>query len=244
MIELKPHESLEDLQCDGLMLIQSDEEYRFTTDAVLLANFCRDMTGKFCVEFGSGSGVISILLAHKKHPEHILAMEIQPQLCDMASRSVAYNNLKNVTVVCCDLKNAAEYLSRSVDAVVCNPPYRKVGSGEMQQNDRIAICRHEIKATLSDIVQSASKILNNRGSLYMVHQAGRLCEIVTVCAEYDIAVKEILPVCPRQGKPPNLVLIRGVKKGRSDCVLHAPMYVCDERGEYTPQAKAWYGTCL
>lgn len=242
MEKLKPNEKLEDLQCDGLVLIQSSEEYRFTTDAVLLANFCRDMTGKFCVEFGTGSGVISILLAHKKHPKQIVAMEIQPQLCDMANRSVVCNNLQNViSVVCCDLKDAQKHLSQSVDVVVCNPPYRKVGSGEMQQNDKIAICRHEIKTTLSDIVSSASKVLNNRGNFYMVHQANRLCEIVTLCANFGIAVKEILPVCPRPDKQPNLVLIRGVKKGESDCVLHAPMFVCDENGNYTPQAKAWYG---
>jgi tRNA1(Val) A37 N6-methylase TrmN6 len=38
-----------------------------------------------------------------------------------------------------------------------------------------------------------------------------------------------------------LVLIRGVKGGESDCILHAPMYITDEKGNYTPQAKAYYG---
>ena len=241
MIVLKPNEKLEDLQCGGLMLIQSADEYRFTTDAVLLANFCRDMTGKFCVEFGAGSGVISLLLAMKKHPKQIFALEIQPQLADMASRSVAYNNLQDViSVCCCDLKNASDVLPRLADVVVCNPPYRKVGSGEMQLAQNLAVCRHEIKATLSDVIASASKILNNKGNFYLVHQANRLCEIVTLCAQNNVAVKEILPVCARVGKQPNLVLVRGVKCGESDCVLHAPMFVCDEKGNYTPQAKAWY----
>ncbi len=240
-ITLKSDEKLEDLQCGGLMLIQSENEYRFTTDAVLLANFCRDMSGKFCVEFGTGSGVISLLLAQKKHPKQIVAVEIQPQLADMANRSVQYNNLQNtISVCCCDLKNASTRLSQLADVVVCNPPYRKVGSGERQVEDKIAICRHEIKATLSDIVLSASKILNNRGSFYLVHQANRLCEIVTLCARNNIAVKEILPVSPRLGKQPNLVLVRGVKCGESDCVLREPLYICDENGQYTPQAKAWY----
>lgn len=66
---LKHDEVVEDLCCDGLSLIQSRNEYRFTTDAVLLANFCRDMTGKTCVEFGTGSGIIAILVAHKKTPK-------------------------------------------------------------------------------------------------------------------------------------------------------------------------------
>ena len=240
-VELKANEKIEDLQCDGLQLIQSSNEYRFTTDAVLLANFCKNMQGKLCVEFGAGSGVISLLLAKKKCPRRIVAIEIQPQLVDMMQRSVQLNGLCDVIeVVNGDLKNAHLY-ARDVDAVVCNPPYRRVGSGEMQLDQNLAICRHEIQATLADVIVSAAKVLNNRGSLYLVHQAERLVEIVELCNEYNIAVKEILPVCPRPNTPPNLVLIRGVKAGNPDCKLHAPMYVTDEQGNYTPQAKAWYG---
>ena len=241
-VELKANEKIEDLQCDGLQLIQSSEEYRFTTDAVLLANFCKNMQGKLCVEFGAGSGVISLLLAKKKVPRHIVAVEIQPQLADMMNRSVHLNGLQEtIEVVCDDLKNAHLH-TRDADVVVCNPPYRRVGSGEMQQGENLAICRHEIKATLNDVIASASKVLNNRGSFYLVHQAERLVEIVTLCSKHKIAVKEILPVCPRPNTQPNLVLIRGVKAGEPDCKLHAPMYITDEQGNYTPQAKAWYGT--
>ena len=240
-VELKPNEKIEDLQCDGLQLIQSSEQYRFTTDAVLLANFCKNMQGKTCVEFGAGSGVISILLAKKKRPRRIVAFEIQPQLAEMMGRSVQLNDLNGVIeTICDDLKNAHTYV-RDVDAVVCNPPYRRVGSGEMQLDEHLAICRHEIKCTLADVIASAGQVLNNRGSLYLVHQAERLVEIVSLCSAYNIAVKEILPVCPRPNSQPNLVLTRGVKAGEMDCKLHAPMYVMDEHGEYTPQAKAWYG---
>ena len=244
-VNLKPNEKIEDLQCDGLQLIQSSTEYRFTTDAVLLANFCKDMRGKQCVEFGAGSGVISLLLAKKKHPRSIVAFEIQPQLCDMMQRSVNLNDLQGlITIHNCDLKDAHKFV-KDVDVVVCNPPYRKLGSGEQQLNENIAICRHEIKATLKDVVQSASKVLNNRGNFYLVHQADRICEIVTLCRDNGIAVKEILPVCPAPGKQPNLVLVRGVKAGEPDCKLHAPMYITDEQGNYTPQAKAWYGdSCI
>ena len=240
-VELKPDEKIEDLQCDGLQLIQSSNEYRFTTDAVLLANFVSPMQGKLCVEFGAGSGVISLLLAKKKRPRRIVAVEIQPQLAEMMQRSVQLNDLQEVIeVVCDDLKNAHLHV-KDADVVVCNPPYRRVGSGEMQLRQNLAICRHEVKATLSDVVESASKVLNNRGSFYLVHQAERLAEIVTICSKYNIAVKEILPVCPSPDKQPNLVIIRGVKAGNADCKLYAPMHICDEVGNYTPQAKAWYG---
>lgn len=225
-VKLKQNEKLEDLQYNGLAIIQSGDEYRFTTDAVLLANFCRDMKGKLCVEFCAGSGVISILVAAKKHPARVVAIELQPNLADMARRSVAYNGMEDViTVVRDDVLNAASYLDKPTDVVVCNPPYRRLGSGEQQLAENIALCRHEIAITLKQVIEAAAKILNNRGTFYLVHQAERIAEIVTLCVNCSLAVKEIVPVCPRQGKEPNLVLIRAVKCGGADCKLRLPIYV-------------------
>lgn len=225
-IQLKPNEKLEDLQYNGLCIIQSEDEYRFTTDAVLLANFCNDMKGKLCVEFCAGSGVISILVAAKKHPAKVLAIELQQSLADMARRSVTYNNLQDVIeVVCDDVKNAANLIPKPADVVVCNPPYRKLGSGEKQLAENIALCRHEIAITLEQVVTCASKTLNNRGTFYLVHQAERIAEIVSLCVNNQLAVKEIVPVCPRQGREPNLVLVRAVKCGGADCKLRLPIYI-------------------
>ena len=138
-VKLKANEKLEDLQYNGLQIIQSDDEYRFTTDAVLLANFCGDMKGKLCVEFCAGSGVISILVAAKKQPKQVVAIELQPQLADMARRSVEYNSMQDVIEVVCDnVLNASNHIAKPADVVVCNPPYIKVGSGERQISQNLA----------------------------------------------------------------------------------------------------------
>lgn len=225
-VMLKPNEKTEDLQYNGLRIIQSDGEYRFTTDAVLLANFCKEMKGKLCVEFCAGSGVISILVAAKKQPKRVVAIELQPQLADMARRSVLLNGMQDVIdVVCADIKDACKLTDKPADVVVCNPPYRKLGSGERQLAPNIALCRHEIAVTLQDVIVSASKTLNNRGTFYLVHQAERIAEIVSLCSENQLAVKEIVPVCAKKGKEPNLVLVRAVKCGGADCKLRLPVYV-------------------
>lgn len=225
-IVLKPNEKLEDLQYNGLQIIQSDNEYRFTTDAVLLANFTGEMKGKLCVEFCAGSGVISILVAAKKRPARVVAIELQPQLADMAKRSVEYNGLDDVIdVICDDVLNSPNLIDHPADVVVCNPPYRKLGSGETQLAQNLALCRHEIAITLEQVIATASKVLNNRGTFYLVHQAERTAEIVALCSQNKLAVKEIVPVCPRKGKEPNLVLVRAVKCGGADCKLRLPLYI-------------------
>ncbi len=239
---LEKDEKLEDLQCDGLQLIQSENESRFTTDAVLLANFVGELKGKTMVEFCAGSGVISILVAHKKHAKKIYAVELQPQLASLAGRNVQLNGLSDtIEVLNADLADMPKTLGGVADAVVCNPPYRKVGSGERQEQLNFAICRHEIATNMQQICYSASKVLNNKGSFYVVYQSARIAELIAELSAVGIATKEILPVCPRPDAEPVLVLVRGVKGGKSDCVLHKPMCILDENGRYSPEAKAYYG---
>lgn len=234
-------EQIESLEVNGLQIIQSKTQYRFTTDAVLLANFVSNAKGKTCADLGTGSGIIAILLAGKKLASKVDAVELQPQLADMASRSVQINNLQQiVTVINEDMRQFANNNKGKYDIVVCNPPYRKVGSGERQLATHLAICRHEVAITLDEVIKSASLLLNNKGSFYIVHQSQRLAELCYLANKYKLEVKEILPVCSRQNTNPNLVLARMVKGGNVDCILHSPLVLYTQSGEYTQQALKYY----
>lgn len=149
---LKENERIEDLQYKGIKIIQSENGYRFTTDAVLLANFVRGAKGKKVVDIGCGSGIVSILIAAKQQPSLVVGVEIQPEVADMAARSVEMNGLSDtVTVVCSDVREWAKGTDGTYDVVVVNPPYRKVGSGFSQEADTLAISRHEVTLTLEDV---------------------------------------------------------------------------------------------
>jgi len=218
-VELKPNERIEDLQSDGLVIIQSANEYRFTSDAVLLANFVQAARADVVVDFGAGGGVIAILLANKQKPKKIYAVEIQPQLADMASRSVRVNGLESVIeVVNCDIKG----FSRRADVVACNPPYRKAGSGQTQEKENLRICRHEEKVTLDEIVECAARVLKHRGKLYLVHKAGRTAEIFASFARHGIEPKLIQPIC-RRGQAADVVLLCGIKGAAPDLKWLPPL---------------------
>ena len=72
------------------------------------------------------------------------------------------------------------------DVVTCNPPFFKIGDNQINPNDRKAIARHEVLATLDDIVKESSLLLNSKGRLAMVHRPDRLVEILDV-------INEVLP---------------------------------------------------
>ena len=104
-------------------------------------------------------------------------------------------------------------LPKPVDVVLCNPPYFKVDNkSKINEKREIAISRHEIEATLDDIVSKASELLKDKGRLYMVHLASRSAELVSVCSKNKLEVKRMKFIF-NGDKEAYLVLIEAVKNG-------------------------------
>ena len=87
MVELRPDERLDDLQCGGYRLIQRPGGFCFGTDAVLLAHFAAPRKKERAADLGCGNGIISILLAAHRPDISIEAVEIQSDVAEMAARS-------------------------------------------------------------------------------------------------------------------------------------------------------------
>ena len=86
-------ERLDDLQCNGLYLIQDPDKFCFGIDAVLLSNFVKVKKNGHVVDLCTGSGIVPILLSAKTGAKKITGIEIQSDIADMARRSVSYNKL-------------------------------------------------------------------------------------------------------------------------------------------------------
>ena len=108
---LNDSERLDDLQLDGLKIIQDKNKYNFTSDSALLANFVSAKKNDNCVEIGCGSGVISILVNHKCNPKKIYAFEIQKSMAELAKRNIELNNLnEKIEVINAPIQEFENYL--------------------------------------------------------------------------------------------------------------------------------------
>ena len=67
-----------DVVNDDLTLIQRTAGLNFGTDALLLAAYVQKCEGFRAIEFGGGSGIVSLLLATRKKVGTIECVEIQP----------------------------------------------------------------------------------------------------------------------------------------------------------------------
>ena len=240
---LLENERIDDLQRNGLKIIQKTDGFCFGMDAVLLSGFAHVKRGEKVLDMGTGTGIIPLLLSAKTRGEHFTALEIQKEIAEMAARSVAMNHLEDkIEIVNGDIKEASRIFGgASFDVVTTNPPYMNDAHGLKNPTEVKAISRHEVLCTLDDVVREGAKVLKSGGRMYMVHRPHRLIEIITVMKQYKMEPKRMCMVHPFKDKEANMVLIEAVKGGGSWLKMEAPIIVYKEPGVYTDEIYSIYG---
>lgn len=237
---LKGDERLDYLLAEDLRIIQSPSVFAFSLDAVLLSKFVYVPIQKGnIIDLCSGNGVIPLFLSTRTKG-NITGVEIQERLYDMATRSVQYNLLADrIKMIHGDIKEAPQSLGYGkFDVVTCNPPYFLTPSQEeINENEHLAIARHEILCTLEDAIKASSQLVKIGGKVAFVHRPGRLMDILSLMRKYKLEPKRIQFVYPKQGKEANTLLIEAIKNGNPDLKILPPLFVYNEDNEYTNELK-------
>ena len=204
---------LDDLLIDGIKIYQDDELYRFTSDAVILSKFASFKKGDVVADFCSGSGIVGLhFYALNKQVKSVDLVEIQPELAALSQKTIDYNNLNQTfTVINKPIQELLSDYNGKYSLILCNPPYKKAGSGEINGNVKIAMCRHEITVTQEEIVEVAAKKLRHGGRLCMCQRTERFTDLVCKMASVGLSPTKIQMVVTKQGGAPYLFLIEAVK---------------------------------
>ncbi|GJM74243.1 methyltransferase [Paenibacillus macerans] len=230
------NERVDDLLTHDLRIIQSDEVFSFSMDAVLLARFAAVPKYGKVLDLCSGNGVIPLLLSTRTKAA-IEGIEIQPRVADMARRSVEMNGLtERIFIREGDLRELVKITGHGVyDAVTVNPPYMPLTGGDLKLNKHQAIARHEIHCSLEDVAVAAMRLVRPGGKVSMVHKPQRLAEIITVLRQHRMEPKLVRFVHPRAGAEANMVLIEALRDGKPDVRILPPLIVYGEDGQYCPE---------
>ena len=225
-----------------IRITQDRTGYRFSIDAVLLAYFADPQSGDKVLDLGTGCGIIPLILAYRQPHIAIYGVEVQTALAELAVCNVRENQLEDrITVYCNDMKLLRPAMTAGpVDLVVCNPPFRRQGSGRINPDTQRAVARHEIKANLSDIIQTSHRMLRKAGRLVLIYTAGRLTDILSRMRTDGIEPKFIRMIHSRQDTEAALILIEGVKGGRPDLKIAPPLIIYDKKTDYTDEVEAMF----
>lgn len=221
------------------------QAHSFGTDAVLLADFANPSKKSVCCDLGSGCGIIPLLWC-KKETGKITAVEIQPLGTKQTEAAIEFNSLQNrLTAVNSDLKDLKGKVPFGFfDVVTMNPPYKASGAGIESSGNADKIARHETMCSLSDICESAKKLLNFGGRFCMCIRPERMAEMICEMHAAGIEPKRMKLVSKCPGKAPWLVLVEGRRGGKPGITVEPELFVHSADGSYSDEMKKIYGDYL
>lgn len=227
----------------ALEIFQDTDGFNFSIDTMLLADFVTiPIRTKQICDLCSGNAPIPLYLSLRTNAK-IIGVEIQENSYNLAIQSIEVNHLEDqIEMMNDNLIGISSKIGKNCfEVVTCNPPFFKVGDNQINPNDKKAIARHEVYASLEDIVKEAASLLNTKGRFAMVHRPDRLLEILNVFQKYHIEPKRLRFVFPKLGSSCNHILIEGIKDGSfGGLVVLPPLIVYDENQKWTKEVLRIY----
>lgn len=172
---------------------QPADGYRFAVDSLLLAWFVLDRRGHGRtgqgLELGGGCGVVSATVLAGGGVSAADLVELQEVHHIAAKETARLNGLEDV--MRCHHRDfrllESANLSRRPDAIYANPPFYPVDAGRTPPVHTKAMARHEVSATMEDVLETSARLLPSRGRLYLTYPAHRLGELLCKLPKWRFA---------------------------------------------------------
>lgn len=219
--------------------IYVSEAHIFTSDAIILASFCAPRHKDKCCDLGTGNGIIPLLWYRDFKPSEITGVELSESAVELFTKTLAENNLSDkIRLFHSDLRAIKGVLPNEYyDIVSINPPYKKLGTGIVNEGEDYKNARHEFTCTLDDCAKAASQLLKFGGRFCICQRPERLPDIFEAMRKFKIEPKSMREVIQRPGKEPSLVLVEGKKGSAPGFRISAPLILEDDNGDYTEESK-------
>ena len=228
---------------DGKLHIkQALSGYRFSLDAVILAWYARPRADKSVLDLGTGCGIIPLIMTYRNPGIAVFGVEIQQDLAELAIANVGANRMQDrITVLRQDMRDLKpDMIGGPVDLVVCNPPYRKPDSGRINPDSQRAIARHELKASLADVLQAVRRMLRTAGRFVTIYTTERVVDLFCQMRAAGVEPKFMRLIHSRLDTEAKLILVDGVKGARSGTRVGPPLIIYDTNGEYSKEVQQMF----
>lgn len=201
---------------------------RFGTDALLLADFANNVVRKgTCIDLGTGSGVIPLLMLASGCKADFVGLELQKEYAEIAEKNAQTNGFSErfrvINADANDFKTIFE--SGRADYCITNPPYMRGDCGKSNDSLPLAIARREVSGGIELFCKTASWALKSGGTFFAVYRPDRLVTLLCAMRENRIEPKKVRFVVPSLGKKPSLVLVEGKKDGNEGISVEPDLYI-------------------
>ena len=225
---------------DRLVVRQPSKGYRAGIDAVLLAAIVGEDTDTV-LDIGAGVGTVGLCVAARLPKAHVVLVEREAQLVELASDNIAANGLSaRVTVVQADISQplSAEAATRlkpdSFAHVLANPPFHDEGRGTASGVAIKAASHAMPEDALDDWARFMARMTKPSGRATMIHKAEALPRILNAF-ENRFGGIIVLPIHARDGEPAIRVIVQGIKASRAPLVLKPGVILHGQGQAFRPE---------
>lgn len=162
---------------------QSKDVFRVGTDGVLLGALADVEKASEVLEIGTGTGLISLMLAQRNDQAVFLGLDINEDAVQLTKTNFEHSpfhaRLKNIHQ---DLKNFET--EKKFDLIVSNPPYFEESGSE---KDKLA--RQTVELNFKQLIAASAKLLAVHGILSVIIPAGAGDDFIKTALENTLFLK-------------------------------------------------------
>lgn len=144
-----------------------------------------------CLDVGTGTGLLSLMLAQKIPVIKIDAVEIEENACEQAKENFGNSHWNDrLNIFHADIKNFPS--KKKYDLIICNPPFYENELRSNEKNKNIA--KHDQGLILKDLIEVVKTHLAVTGSFAVLLPFYRLKYFEELARENELFLKEKLLV--------------------------------------------------
>ena len=209
---------------------QSDSAMKVGTDAMLLGSLVDSKGKKTALDVGSGTGVLSLMLAQKNIDLLIDSVEID----ELASKECQFNFVESKWNDRLSVWNTDFLLlpkMRHYDLIISNPPY--YSSTNVSKDTRVAIAKHVCSLPVEEFVKKVLSLLKVGGHFWVIIPTSEVGKWWFYGELNGFRIKEKISIKGKQNKESN----RSVLCFDKETVLTKEQHfvVRNEDGTYTEE---------
>jgi FkbM family methyltransferase len=228
----------------GLQILQPKAGYRAGIDAVLLAAAAPTVAAALVLDVGAGVGVVGLAVARRLADAHVVLVERDCALAELARANIARNGLgdrvraieADVSRPLGELRELAPQAER-FDLVLANPPYHALGRGTAARESMKAAAHAMPAGDLDRWARFLAAMARPGGSVTVIHRADALGDILAALTGRFGGVV-VFPLYPREGEPASRVLIQATKGSRAPLELRRGLVLHDADNRFRPEVDA------
>ena len=186
---------------------QSPNVFRVGTDGVLLGALASVANCSKVLEVGTGTGLISLMIAQRNANAEIVALEINAE-----AETLAAENFKNspfserLKTVHQDFKLFDT--EEKFDLIISNPPYF-----EKNPSEKDILARQQTELSFQNLISKSSEILNHNGILSVIVPADAAAEFIFISLKNGLHLQRRISISGiKNSKPKRAILEFGFEE--------------------------------